>query len=172
MSFSDGLTRNLFKIDDAGRTLYFPFGGLGRGYVLPDAETARRIRARVVRAAVALIVAAFALAGLSLGAWEIPALLLLLGLAELYAWSLARPFPPADLRIGLDEKVGLAARRHGPALMWAFFLTGLALTALFAAAAFGLVDDMAARFVAAGLALFSGGCAAVFGRMLLIARRG
>jgi drug/metabolite transporter (DMT)-like permease len=44
MSIQNVLTAALFKRDDAGRTLVFPNGAVGRGYFVPDAATEQKIR--------------------------------------------------------------------------------------------------------------------------------
>lgn len=44
MSLTDALVGILFKQDDRGRTLFFPNGVLGRGYVVPDAAGEARLR--------------------------------------------------------------------------------------------------------------------------------
>ena len=44
MSLKSVITAPLFKRDEAGRTLVYPNGATGRGYVVPDAATAERMR--------------------------------------------------------------------------------------------------------------------------------
>ena len=44
MSLTDAFVGVLFKQDERGRTLFFPNGVLGRGYIVPDAETEARLR--------------------------------------------------------------------------------------------------------------------------------
>ncbi len=44
MSLQDALTAPLFKREDDGRTVMFPMGVWGRGYVVPDDATAQRMR--------------------------------------------------------------------------------------------------------------------------------
>lgn len=48
MSIKNMLTAALFKRDDAGRTVMYPNGAMGRGYIVPDAATEERMRRRVL----------------------------------------------------------------------------------------------------------------------------
>jgi len=44
MSFFEALVDNSFKRDDSGRTLYYPWGPLGRGFIVESEETIERVR--------------------------------------------------------------------------------------------------------------------------------
>lgn len=44
MGYFEGLTDINFKTDDEGKTLFFPWGVIGRGYVLPDESKKQQIR--------------------------------------------------------------------------------------------------------------------------------
>ena len=44
MSVKEMLTAALFKRDDAGRTIMYPNGAAGRGYIVPDAATEQKLR--------------------------------------------------------------------------------------------------------------------------------
>lgn len=49
MSYFDGMIAGLFRPEEAtGRTIFFPNGVIGRGYVLPDAAAEQRVR-RIMR---------------------------------------------------------------------------------------------------------------------------
>jgi len=48
MSIKNVLTAAMFKRDEAGRTLMYPNGGMGRGYVVPDAATEQRMRSALM----------------------------------------------------------------------------------------------------------------------------
>src|SRR3954470_22575522 len=49
MGYFDGLANSAFKKDGQGRDLFFPNGILGKGRILPDAETAAKLRHKVVQ---------------------------------------------------------------------------------------------------------------------------
>jgi hypothetical protein len=44
MSLKEMLTAALFKRDDAGRTIIYPNGAAGRGYIVPDAAAEQKLR--------------------------------------------------------------------------------------------------------------------------------
>lgn len=44
MGYFDGLTDVVFKIDRQGRHLFYPWGTLGRGYILPNTQKKQQIR--------------------------------------------------------------------------------------------------------------------------------
>jgi len=44
MGYFKRLAGSSFKVDDQGNTLFYPWGILGHGYILPDKETEKRIR--------------------------------------------------------------------------------------------------------------------------------
>jgi hypothetical protein len=45
MSFIDGMTAHMFRKDaETGRTVFFPHGAVGRGYLIPDNVAEQRVR--------------------------------------------------------------------------------------------------------------------------------
>jgi hypothetical protein len=44
MGYFDGLTDAVFKIDREGKLLFYPWGVLGRGYVLPNDSKKQQVR--------------------------------------------------------------------------------------------------------------------------------
>ena len=44
MSYFDGLTDGVFKTDPEGKFLFYPWGVLGKGYVLPDDSKKQQLR--------------------------------------------------------------------------------------------------------------------------------
>ena len=44
MGYFDGLTDGIFKTDSEGRFLFYPWGVLGKGYVLPDDSKKQEVR--------------------------------------------------------------------------------------------------------------------------------
>lgn len=49
MGYFKRLADSSFKVDDQGNTLFYPWGILGRGYILPDKETETEIRRFITR---------------------------------------------------------------------------------------------------------------------------
>jgi hypothetical protein len=44
MGYFDGLTDGLFKSDHEGKTLFYPWGVLGKGFILPNSDKKQEIR--------------------------------------------------------------------------------------------------------------------------------
>ena len=116
MSIQNMLVAPLFKSDGAGRTVMYPNGAMGRGYVVPDAETEQRMR----RTLLWLIIGAGLFGGLGMQVmtlfygqfytwtaepWTISiAALVAFGIAyRLVAKALTRGMTPAELRMGMVE---------------------------------------------------------------------
>ncbi len=85
MGYFRRLSDALFKIDRHGNTIFYPWGIIGKGYMLPDRQTEDKIRRFVIwyhftGLAIILIVGAF------LGHWIVCLLLVLP--AAIILWSL------------------------------------------------------------------------------------
>jgi hypothetical protein len=116
MSIQNMLLAPLFKRDGAGRTVMYPNGAMGRGYVVPDAPTEQKMR----RTLMWLIVGSGLFGGIGMQAmlifygqvymWTAEAWTI--GVAALVAFgvgyrvvvkSLARGMMPAEQRMGMVE---------------------------------------------------------------------
>lgn len=49
MGYFDSLASSLFKKDESGKSIFYPWGVFGKGRVLPDEETENRVRRLVIR---------------------------------------------------------------------------------------------------------------------------
>jgi hypothetical protein len=131
MSIQNVLTAALFKRDDAGRTVVFPNGAVGRGYYVPDAATEQKLRRKLMWA----IVAAGLLGGIgmqimlifygqvyewSMEPWVIAAATLAgYGIAyRVMAKSLIRGMEPAEQRMGAVEALKVQAEAMPRWYLW------------------------------------------------------
>ena len=48
MGYFRSLTDSSFKIDHSGNTVFYPWGILGKGYLLPDKKTEEKIRTFII----------------------------------------------------------------------------------------------------------------------------
>jgi hypothetical protein len=123
MSIEAFLTAGLFKHDQAGRTIVYPFGPLLRGYFVADGAAERRIRSKLARGMIATImtglagILAFEMVYGRVGLWSAEAWLIAVSiLAVLEAgyliWlkGLVHGMPPAAERMGLIESVKLRSQ--------------------------------------------------------------
>ena len=170
MGYFEGLNSSSFKTTEDGRRLFFPWGVLGRGYMVGSEENYRRLRkqmkAYIVVSALLIIVASTFFRGYNLG---LSMVLAGVFLAFYLAWMciLLPRLNAADEGLSLKESMTSQARAHGPIVLWLLTIVSLVLVAG------GLVMFVAqpgSRLIALAPILFFGFCAAMFIRMLLLRR--
>lgn len=168
MGYFDALTSSYFKTGQDGRRLFFPWGVLGRGYVIASEQDYERLRRQVKAYTVVslvLIVGAVAFRGILEG-------LLVAGLLILFylAWMgyLLRSMQPSDERLTLTESMTSQARSHGAVVLWSLEVVALLFIAI---GIVMLVVDPGEWMIALAGIVFFGLCAAVFTRMLILRHR-
>jgi NADH:ubiquinone oxidoreductase subunit H len=174
VGYFDGLANSAFKTDAEGRELFFPYGILGKGRVLPDAETAAVIRAKIVNfykllmfAGIPLMVVLVNLPGGVIGVVAI-GVIACIG-TWLYFRSLTAGLAISGERLSYAEAQRSAAQGHSylglillSILSLVFVIGGLFLLA---------VDDMEVRLVAIACIVLFGACLCVFLWMIAAKRR-
>ena len=122
MGFFDGWAGRYFRKDAAGRTVYYPWGSAGRGYILPDGSREARIRASLkLEQKVTLVL--FLAAGAFMH-W----LPVVCAMAGVYAWSylmngrLVRGLEISDERLTLKQSLTGQAHATGPRTLRIFFV--------------------------------------------------
>jgi hypothetical protein len=163
-SYFEGLIEGGFKTAADGQPLFYPWRVLGKGYVLPDARTERRIRKLLkIYYVVSLpLMLTIVLTVQSYGFYYalalIPVVLLVYGVGVL---SLRRRLFASSERLRLSESLANSGRAHSRAILW--FLFGVCI--LFVIGGIGMILD---REVGMGLlsTLFFGVCGTMIGYML------
>ncbi|MBC9251632.1 hypothetical protein A9179_15270 [Pseudomonas alcaligenes] len=125
MGYFEGLTDATFKQDSHGNTLFYPWGVLGKGRILKDAETRDRLRNFVLLYYKVSLPTIIVLAVLR--QWW------LLGIAGvvLLAWfllksrSLLRDCPLSDERLTFKEGYRNSAASHNAFTLWLFLVVSL-----------------------------------------------
>lgn len=161
MSIKNMLTAAIFKTDDAGRTVMYPNGAMGRGFILPDAATDQKMRRRFLW----LMVGSGLFGGIGMQ-------VMLMAYGQVYEWTtepwaiavgsivvfgiayhiaaklFTRGMMPSDQRMGTVE----ALRRQAEAMprWYLWFITILAPLMIFGAA-WWIVDDRSVMSLAFGL---------------------
>jgi len=168
MGYFDALTSSSFKRASDGRRLFFPYGILGRGYII-DSEQAyetlrRRIKAFIV-AGLVLIIGASALQGLA-GAFFIAAL----SIAFYVIWArfLLRGLQQSDEKLSLEESMTSQAITHSAVGLW---LLGIGALAFVGLGILMLIADSRNWLMVLAPTIFFGICAAFVARMLVLRRR-
>ncbi len=175
MGYFDGLTAASFKHDSRGRELYFFWGKLGKGRVVPSEADAAYVRRYLKNYFICLFVVVVPVVALSNNILFQPAwfllfggmmLALLLGLVPLY--RRVRGWEIADERITLAEAYTASAKAHGTGTMLALAV----LSGLFVACGLFVLIATDAKLIGALCTLFFGGCLVAFLYMLRASRRG
>jgi hypothetical protein len=166
--YFNALTSTSFMITEDGRKLFFPWGAMGRGYVIPSDEQYRRLHRQItiyqLVALVAIVVAASVqqfIGGLVIGT-------LLFALYAAWVRHLVRGLPPSAEQLTRQESMITQARMHGAVGLWLMEICALAFVAA-GVAMFILEPDK--RLVALASTAFFGLCAVVGARMIVLRRR-
>jgi hypothetical protein len=167
VSHFDVITNPYFKLAQDGRKLFFPWGILGRGYVVTSQEEYERMRRRLGAFMTIWVLLVFVVhawnSDLSLIAFE-------LGVAFYAVWAVCRvrSLHLSDQWLSFPSKL-LANSGFFLAFLW---LTEFVLLAFFGLYVFILVVKPGTPLIAVpGAALF-GLCAFGFARVLMLWRRG
>jgi hypothetical protein len=167
VSYFEGLIEGSFKTAADGQRLFYPWGIFGKGYVLPDALTERRIR-KVLKVyymvsllLVIIVVPTVRFSGFYSGFYyELALITVLLLVYGVGALSLTRRLLTSGERLRLTESLANSGRAHRHAVIWSGFIVSV----LFVVGIGMLLD----RQVGIGLLviLFFGICGTAVGYML------
>jgi hypothetical protein len=168
MGYFDALTSGAFKTNPDGRRLFFPYGVIGRGYVLPSEEHYQRL----YRQTKAFMIAALVLIiGASVLKAYVPAVVitaLLVGFYVLWTQLTVRGLAPSDDRLSLQESMTAQAVTHNVAMLWAMEIFSLLFVAI---GVIMLVTSSENWLIGLASVAFFGLCAAAFARMLVLRKR-
>ena len=119
MGYFDGLTDGSFKTDSEGRHVYFPWGVMGKGYVLPNEEKKEEIRSflkRYYQVGLILIIGAQIFVG-----WQLNLLVVLpILLIAFYVRkrTLLEGIPISNAKLTTSESFVASAKSHNLATLW------------------------------------------------------
>jgi hypothetical protein len=174
MGYFDGLTAAAFKKDSQGRDLFFIWGKLGKGRVVPTEADGASVRGYLKNYYVGVILGVVPMIMLAGKAFE-PRWFLTIGIFMVLALAALAPlflrtaqWEVADERLTYREAMSASAAAHGAGSLW--FL--IVLSALFVAAGLFLLFATDATLIGLLCTLFFGGCLGVFLWMLTVRRRG
>jgi hypothetical protein len=168
MGYFDALTSSYFKVAPDGRRLFFPWGVLGRGYVVASEQQYERLRQQLKIYAIVSLVLIVATVGVR---YYIATLVIGAALMVFYAvWSryLLSDLQATQERLSLHESLSAQARVHSTFGLWSLEIIALVFVI---GGAFLLVADRDQWAIAAGCVVFFGACAAVFAYMLVLRGR-
>jgi len=165
MGYFDGLADASFKKDSNGNDVFYAWGVLGKGRVLPDEATKAKLRKFVIRYYQIMLPIAILLGIFRL--W-LPALLVLTALTfgfYFYVNQLTKNCPICTEKLTLKESYRNSANSHNTLMLWLMLLASL----LFVAA--GMWMFIKGRlFLGLGIVVFFGLCGAAFILMIKVKR--
>lgn len=168
MGYFDGLTSGSFKTAQNGQKLFFPWGYLGRGYVLASDQDAERLRRQVKTYYVVMLVAIVATSGTH--AFILSAAVAALAIVFYAVWArrqVARLQPAAEAMSFRESSVS-QARAYGARKLWMLEASSLLFVAI---GVFIYITDPTNRPMALLTLIFFGCCAGVIGYLLVIRGR-
>ena len=173
LSYFDGLTAASFKTDPQGRTVFYPWGTLGSGYVLEDEEAHERVRTfvkRFYKAAIPAIIpplAALSLYGV-LGILICSAVLmiLILGWYTVAVNRITAGLAPSNEKLTVADTSASSAKAHS----WTTLVLLTLGSFVFVAAGVFLVSVGNVLIGMVTIVSF-GLCAGVFAYMIIVKRR-
>lgn len=118
MGYFDGLTSASFKTDENGNTVFYPWGVLGKGHTLPDAEKEAELRTFVRRSYQVSLPAV--IGAVVIFDWKVA----LLVLALFYLWfyfrtaRMLKDLPLSDSTLSLRESYTSSAKAHSVVGLW------------------------------------------------------
>jgi hypothetical protein len=172
VGYIDALTSSCFKTAQDGSKLFFPWGTLGRGYVIPSQPVYERLQRQVSAVmALALPVGLTVVVLPNLFGLTIAALAIVLCMACAVVWTryVVRGLQPATERLSLQESMTSQARLHSPALLWSMLIGMLVFVG---AGIYVFVIDPRNWITAVAMTGLSGFGAAFFAYMLVERQKG
>jgi len=169
MGYFDALTTGSFKTGADGSKLFFPWGVLGKGYVISTDAEYQRLRQQVkayLIVTLILIIGLNAVFGLRL--MVMGGLLLVLFYGGWMLYLLPRLVPSGE-KLSLQESMTSQARTHNVVTLWLLQIASIVFVIIGTVLLFG---DSQNRLIGLSSVLFFGVCAIFIGRMILLRQRG
>jgi hypothetical protein len=167
VGYFDALTSSAFKTTEDGRRLFFPWGVLGRGYVLTEGQYEKLQKQVRIYMIVALILI-IAMAVLKEYLATAVVVTFLIGFYLIWMKFVLPDLQPSEERLSLEESITSQAVRHHPVMLWFMTIASFAFVAM---GVFVLIIDRASWWIGLGCIVFFGLCALMMTRMLVLRRQ-
>jgi hypothetical protein len=165
MGYFDALTSSYFKTAADGRKLFFPWGVLGRGYLLDSDRDYERLRRQLKTYTVLTLVASIGSVALQIPIAAIVTPALLIAFYFVWVSYRLRGLQPSDERLSWRESMTSQALAHSAGVLWSLEIVSLAFVGI---GAFTFVFDPGSWLIEIGSMLLFGLCAAVLAFMLAV----
>jgi hypothetical protein len=167
MGYLDAVTGRYFKTAADGRKLFFPWGVLGRGYVLDSDHDYERLRQRLKTYSILALVAIIGSSALQIPVVAIVVTGLLIVFYLVWVSYLLRGLQPSEERLTLRESLTSQALAQSAVALWSLEIASLAFVGI---GVFILVVEPGKWPAALATITFFGLCAAAFAFMLVVRR--
>ena len=164
MGYFDGIANLYFKKDSGGKTVFYPWGVIAKGYTLPD--EAREAKARGFIKLHTMVTLPAVVISVSSG-W----IWLFITAAVLYGWfffkakALVQGCPPSLEKLSFKESYDNSAKGHNKGVLWLLLIISLFFVAAGLWLIFhGTIDSGVFPLVLS--CLFFGGCSFAIGYMI------
>ena len=167
MGYFDALTSGAFKTAKDGRRLFFPWGVLGRGYVLASEQDYERLHRQIK---IFMIVALVLIVGTMTAQLYVGAAITVLLMAGYVVWTMyvLRGLQPSDEGLSLEESMTSQALTHNAGFLWAAAIGSFLFVAVGILMLIFAPDQW---LIALASIIFFGLCAASIARMLVLRYR-
>ncbi len=164
MGYFDALTSSSFKTTKDGHRLFFPWGTIGRGYIIPTEEEYERLRRKVK----IYLIISLPMIGILVNRLSIIGdfvLMIVLTLPYiLWANKRCLQLKPSNEKYTFKQSFGTQAREYNAVTLWLLEICSLAFVA---AGIFILFKDTPNWLIALASIIFFGLGAIVFAKMIL-----
>jgi hypothetical protein len=168
MGYLDAATSRYFKTAADGRKLFFPWGVLGRGYLLGSEHDYEQLRRRLKIHTILALVVIIGSAALQIPLAAIVTTALLIAYYFTWVSFRLRSLQPSDERLSWRESMTSQALAHSAVVLWSLEIASLAFVGI---GVFVLVIEPDKWPRALASVAFFGLCAAVFAYMLVLRSR-
>jgi len=168
MGYFNGITDSNFKTDDKGRILFYPWGVLGKGYILTDDSIKRKIRRFKKRYHIISLPCLATIAVVVLTGWV--ECLILFPIFPLWYWfKTAQLLKGAhfvtDTKFGLKESYTFSSKSHNIVTLWLMLIVSVLFTL---AGIIVFIFDKSAWLFGVICILFFGACSCAIGYMIKV----
>jgi len=169
MGYFDTLSSSAFKTNDDGQKLFFPWGTLGHGYIIPSDAEFERLQYRYKNVTVFSILVGIAAIIFLKSLLSIVAFLFIF-IAAYMVWVRyqCRNLRPTQEKLTFSENATNQSRAYNPFILWLLEIISLIFIGI--GVLMFLVDPANWLIAVLSLVLF-GFSAVVLGRMIIIQRR-
>jgi hypothetical protein len=125
VGYFEGLTNGSFKTDSEGNTVFYPWGVFGKGRILPDEPTEKKVRGFVslyYKVSLPSIIGAGVIIG---WAWAFVLVPILAGWFYFGSKSLVKEFPYSEEKLTLKEGYKNSAKGHNTSTLWLLLVCSL-----------------------------------------------